>query len=428
MPRKKEEITEEMVNQETNLPEPEVNVDMLSDEVSLEDEAELLFPEEKDETVEDGSEETDIPLNEKGESEQERTKTDTPKNQPSYKNPLMPDELSKGDRVVKAGRRTKRKLYNEGIIMTEDGPKKIPVQDTQRHIEYMELVGSSKRKNILRGRLLGRRETENGRILASVQYGEKWIVYIPAEYFIDLSLQAPIKDNQIAEVVYKSAINKRMGAMIDFIVIEVDEAGGIAYGSHIDAMMQKARLNYTITRGGQEPRIQTGMTLEAQVMQVNSIGIFVQAFGAECFIKNNEVDWLRRGDISRLYSPGQKINVKLLAVKPHQIKIKTKNNERTINTVTIECSIKQLRPNPNEVYFNQFDVHTQGLGEVTQVTESGIFVIFQNKISVMCTLFESQSGKQPLVGDRVLVIINKKKEETFGFLGEIKKILSELRD
>lgn len=400
-------------------------------EVSLEDNADLILPEVEAEYLSteenEESQEKDVSYDENTDAEINLQEKVT-QSKTSYKNPLMPDELSRGDRVVKAGKRTKRKLYREDVIMTEDGPVRTSRQDTQRHIEYMELVGSVKQKNILQGKLLGRRDTEGGRILAHLQYGEKWTVFIPAEYMIDLNIQAPIKETQSIEQVYKSAINKRMGTMVDFIAIEVDEARGIAYGSHIDAMVKKARLNYTILPGSTEPRIQAGMTLEAQIVQVNKIGIFIQAFGAECFIRNNEIDWLRRGDISELFNPGEKINVKLLEVKPHQVRIKTSTQDRTINTVTIVCSIKQLHPNPNEVYFDHFDDHSLGYGEVTQVTEGGIYVIFQDKISVKCFLFESLSGKQPMIGDRVTVSLTGKNEETFGFYGQIRKIISRTRD
>lgn len=286
----------------------------------------------------------------------------------------------------------------------------------------MDLVASAKNGNILKGKLMRREESEHGMLLAVVKYGT-WDVKIPAEHLIDISMMPPLKSDQTEQQLYKTVINHRLGTVVDFRCMQVNERTRLAIGSHIEAMTKKAINNYTVRVKGQDAKIERGMIVEAQIIQVNSIGIYVEAFGAEGFIKNDEIDWLRRADITEMYSPGDKVYIKLLDVLKHTITIpfidpKT-NKPKEYKTVKIVGSIKQTTPNPNEKYYDKYKEDTCGIGVVTQITESGIYTIFDEEISVKCNHYETGDGRQPQIGDNVMVRLTRKYEDTRLFMGEI---------
>lgn len=408
---------------------PEVNSEFSEDLTDIMEEDES--PEEEEAVADSGifSDDEEIIIEKEEEElepepdgeEPESEETDrTGKGVQSYRSRILPESIGGTDRVEQAGKRAKRRLYREETVFTEDGAVKTNRQNSKRHKEYVELAASAKEGTILTGELLSREETENGDIMGIVKYGENFFVKIPAEYMVDMSLQPPRSEMQMNNV-YKDLINRRIGAQVSFIVMQVIEKSGIAYGSHIDAMVRKARMNYVRKRNDGFPNYREGMLLEAQVVQVNSIGIWVEAFGAETFISQEELDWVRRGDITELYSVGDKVVIRLLEVHPHVIEVPT--YKRSINTVKIKASVKQAKRNPNEEYYDRYAIGTTGKGVVTQVTENGIFIIFADKLSVKCRLFDGI--KQPTVGTEVLASITDKRDEGYKFWGRIHHIIKE---
>lgn len=338
------------------------------------------------------------------EKEEDGSSEETTENvKKNFRNSLLPDEIEAQDRVEKAGKRARRRIYKQEGIMTEDGLIKVKREDTTRNKEYLELSASAKNGSVLKGRLTARRETPSGMILAEVQYGENFTVNIPAEYMFDMSLQ-PIREAENHNAVMKDLINRRMNSIVSFIVLNVKEKEGIAYGTHIHALARTAREFYVRPQRDQIPLMRKGMLAQAQIVQVNKIGVWVDVLGAECFIRQDEIDWLRRSDISELYHVGDTVTVRVLDIKPHTVKISGSGKE--LQTVTISASIKQTGENPNQKYYDQFEINATGQGEVTQVTDTGIFIIFSNKISVLCKLYDGP--KQPAVGATVLAQITNK--------------------
>ncbi|MBP3784473.1 MAG: S1 RNA-binding domain-containing protein [Butyrivibrio sp.] len=325
--------------------------------------------------------------------------------------------------VVAAGKKAKRKLYNNGMVYTkEDGLVRQNISNSERRKEYLEIVASAKAGKILTGVCKNYRETENGQVLACINFGKHFIVDIPAERFCDLSQQPP-------EVVYdlehgtsearnyrlKMIIQNRFDSEVSFIVRYADERTGLVFGDHLMAMSRECREYYT-ARHGNSPTLRPGMNVEAQIVQTNRIGVWVECFGAEAFITADEIDWLRRADISEQYQKGQKVFIHIMEVHPHQI---TQDGKIT-NVIKLKASIKQMTDNPNELYFDKYQEGQHGIAEVTQITDKGVFVIFANKISVLCSLPGREEN--PDIGDRCDVSITLKEKDGFLFWGRISRV------
>lgn len=378
------------------------------------------------ESAEPSEEASDVEPQEAPGEEPEEFKDDEeivlPKEEPesrSYRSNLLPEGIGGNDRIKVAGKRKKRSLYAQEEVHTKDGIRKVKKEDTEKYKEYVELAASDKNKTILSGRLTSRRETENGDVLAEIQYGEHYTVCIPAYLLCDMSLQP--KTDKTLNNQLKDLINRRMGTTIDFVVMHVDEAKCVAYASHIDAMARQARRAYQAPRGGGDPEYKVGYLAEAQVMQTNTRGIWVEVAGSECFIEKNEISWTRIADPSEIFVVGQKVDVRIMDVQPHTIEIQGTN--RKVNTVKIQASVKRVKMNPNEKEFDKIPIGSTAVSVVTQITEFGVFVIYNNKISVKCKLYDGP--KQPKIGSEVLVTIERKYEDTHQFDGKINYILSE---
>lgn len=325
--------------------------------------------------------------------------------------------------IVSAGKKAKRKLYNNGMVYTkEEGLVRQNISNSERRKEYLEIAASAKSGKILTGVCKNYRETENGQILACINFGKYFIVDIPVERFCDLSQQPP-------EVVYdiergtseakayrlKMIIQNRFDSEVSFIVRYADERTGLVLGDHLMAMSRECREYYT-SRHGNSPTLRPGMNVEAQIVQTNRIGVWVECFGAEAFIKTDEIDWLRRADISTQYQKGQKVFIHIMEVHPHQI---TQDGKIT-NVIKLKASIKQMQENPNELYFDKYQEGQHGIAEVTQITDKGVFVIFANKISVLCSLPGREEN--PDIGDRCDVSITLKEKDGFLFWGRIARV------
>jgi hypothetical protein len=397
MPKKNQATEEINVTNEENLTEAPATV--VAQEVD--DEEEFVVPDtgEEDEAPEQVSED------EKIRSVKERSLGNEPRG------------------VVSAGKKAKRRLYNNGMVYTkEDGLVRQNITNSERRKEYLEIVASAKSGKILTGVCKNYRETENGQVLACVNFGKNFIVDIPAERFCDLSQQPP-------EVIYdlehgtsearnyrlKMIIQNRFDSEVTFIVRYADERTGLVFGDHLMAMSRECREYYT-SRHGNSPTLRPGMNVEAQIVQTNRIGVWVECFGAEAFITADEIDWLRRADISEQYQKGQKVFIHIMEVHPHQI---TQDGKIT-NVIKLKASIKQMTDNPNELYFDKYQEGQHGIAEVTQITDKGVFVIFANKISVLCSLPGREEN--PDIGDRCDVSITLKEKDGFLFWGRISRV------
>lgn len=325
--------------------------------------------------------------------------------------------------VVPAGKKAKRKLYNNGMVYTkEDGFIRQNISNSEKRKEYLELVASVKSGKILTGICKSYKETPNHQILACVNYGKYFTVDIPVERFCDLSQQPPEVINIIEHGTQenksyrlKMLIQNRFDSEVSFRALHVDERLGIVIGDHLSAMSTEAR-EYWTERHGNSPTLRPGMNVEAQVVQTNRIGVWVESFGAQAFIKADEVSWLRQADVSEKYQKGQKVFIHVMEVHKHIIE----QDKRKTNLIKLNASIKRMEDNPNEIYFDKYEEGQHGIAEVTQITDKGVFVVFANKISVLCPL--PSRDDNPDIGDRCDVSITLKERDGFLFWGRISRI------
>lgn len=376
--------------------------------------------EEKDmmASSEEKEEEFDIPDSEQAqETEQPSEETEEDAADANDKKSASADD-TRPDRIQVASRRQKRKIYHTEAVFTEEGLTKATIQETEKHKEYIELAASVKEQTVLRGRLIGitkllKDGTETPIPFGEVEYKKYWTVYIPAHVLFDSTIQPPevvdalkATEKDKRNSAFKNVMNRRINAPVDFIANYINEKDGYATGSHIWAMSRRSLQYYATPRRDGKPDITSGMIVRGTVVQVNSYGIYVDLFGAETFIPNTELSWNQISDVREYYDVGSEIDVRILSIKQKMLYDGIRNKEYRVAKVT--ASVKQITEDPNKVYFDEIEIGDSGLGEVTQVTEFGIFALFKNKVQVKCGLYDGGNGTQPLIGDELRIEITKK--------------------
>lgn len=329
--------------------------------------------------------------------------------------------------------RARRRLYNNGVVFDEDeGKVRLNANNSERHKEFLELIASAKSANVKKGTVVGVETSENtGQVCVSINYGKHFEVKIPVEQLVDFSLQPPenqkaiISGGDAKERCLRKIASAMEGAEVSYRVTGLSEGAGVAFGDHLEALSRKGRQHYATLRRDGKPDVTVGMKVRAKVMAVNMIGMWVEAAGAQAFIRADEISWNRSGDITQIYSPGDTVMVLIQDIRSKSISYKINNKEKTVNVVEVDASVKRCESNPNKVYFNKFDLGSRGTAEVVQITPDGIFVVYREKVTVLLSFPET--GDNPDIGDKVSIMIDRKihnaDTEEYLFYGKLIRII-----
>ena len=236
----------------------------------------------------------------------------------------------------------------------------------------LDLVESMKSRRVLSGTIQGVERPENSpsRSMAVLYHGD-FKVIIPAEEMVD-----PPEDLHglpKSEVLF-SMVNRRMGAEVDYVVKGVDQESGLAAASRLEAMALKRREYYFRTDRDGNYQIYEGIRAEARVISVIRAGIFVDLFGAECYIPLRELSYQRWVDAAQHYQPGQRVLVRVLEVDRSD-----RNHPR------VSASVKQAMENPYEKALKKYVVGNRYVGTVSMVDLNGVFVSLDGGIDCLCT-------------------------------------------
>ena len=130
---------------------------------------------------------------------------------------------------------------------------------------------------------------------------------------------------------------------------------------------------------------------EARVVSVIRAGIFVDLFGAECYIPLRELSYQRWVDATAHYQSGQRVLVRVLEVD---------RSDRS--RLRVSASVKQAGENPYEKALKKYAVGSLYVGTVSMVDTTGVFVSLDGGIDCLCTY--PKRGRPPR-GCRVSVRI-----------------------
>ena len=257
-------------------------------------------------------------------------------------------------------------------VVSIDAERTVQTDTDRRRSDLLDLVESLKSKKILTGTIQGvERLADNPEMSYAVIYHGDFKVIIPVLEAIE---EPEDYRGQPRGDVLHYLLNKRLGAEVDYIVKGVDQENNVVAASRLEAMALKRREYYFRTDRDGNYQIYEGIRAEARVISVIRAGIFIDLFGAECYIPLRELSYQRWVDAAQHYQPGQRVLVKVLEVD---------RSDRSHPRVS--ASVKQAMENPYEKALKKYVVGNRYVGTVSMVDLNGVFVSLDGGVDCLCT-------------------------------------------
>ena len=192
-------------------------------------------------------------------------------------------------------------------VVSIDAERTVQTDTDRLRSDLLDLVESLKSKKILTGTIQGvERLADNPEMSYAVIYHGDFKVIIPVLEAIE---EPEDYRGQPRGDVLHYLLNKRLGAEVDYIVKGVDQENNVVAASRLEAMALKRREYYFRTDRDGNYQIYEGIRAEARVISVIRAGIFIDLFGAECYIPLRELSYQRWVDAAQHYQPGQRVLV-----------------------------------------------------------------------------------------------------------------------
>lgn len=333
-----------------------------------------------------------------------------------------PDELvaKKSSRFAhalsKASKKDKAEMFRSEHIVTEYGDEEVENDATRLRNEQMELLASSQSQKILEGTIVGYKyagEQRKSTILVEIGYGDGlFTIYIPVYLLFDYDMEN--QEKYVSEEMNKqleAIVSKRIGATVKFVVKNVDQKTRTAFADRLKAMDIMGQVNYKRPLDDGKPRIVEGMLVKANVQQVMSQYILVDALGAEIKIPRAELSHFHVGNAREEFHVGDHVVVRVSNITS----LTTRKNNDKYTLITADGSIKDATKDPKPRLFEKYKVDGRYAAEVTYVEEIGVFCRLHDGMDVLVSM--PRFGEIPHRGQKRVVEIKIKDEEKMRLLG-----------
>lgn len=340
--------------------------------------------------------------------------------------------------ITLPGKRKQRRLFRETTRIVGDESEEIETYDSLRKKEYEILADSAKaqRPKVLYGRVSGVEEMEIGRmkipcVICHLVADDRRKINTPEEikssiYKIKIPafmfFQEPraFEEESDYNALVKS-LDMRIGAVIEFIVYDINPDEIEVLASRINAMQILSRDHYL----GRKKDIEAGSLVKGYITYVNSHGISVDVFGSDVFIRNSELAW--RGIDNALeernhFAVGKPVVVRVNSIERTSSEI----NGQSYPYIKISASVKDAYKNPNEVFFDKYRTGQKYIGQITHRFLEGNYIVTLgnegegingDRPTIMCKAPSMELGGTPYVGQKCYVALTKKDEKNHRFFG-----------
>ena len=281
----------------------------------------------------------------------------------------------------------KRRARSKGgpSVMSIDARRTVETDADKAKNDLIDLTESLKTDKVLTGTVQGVERNFQGHDSVAVLYHGIFKVVIPAEDMVEKPEEA---EGRTVDDAYHYLLTRRLGAEVDYVVNSIFYDDMLAVASRLDAMQAKRKRFY---RGGEGALVHEGVRAEARVVSVVRSGIFVDLFGVECFIPSRELSYQRISNPMSQFMTGNRVIVKVLSV-----------DNKDLNNVKIQASVKQASVNPYELALKKYSVGNRYVGTVSMVDKNGVFVSLEGGVDCLCRF---PARGRPMKGARVTVQI-----------------------
>ena len=281
----------------------------------------------------------------------------------------------------------KRRARSKGgpSVMSIDARRTVETDADKAKNDLIDLTESLKTDKVLTGTVQGVERNFQGHDSVAVLYHGIFKVVIPAEDMVEKPEEV---EGRTVDDAYHYLLTRRLGAEVDYVVNSIFYDDMLAVASRLDAMQAKRKRFY---RGGEGALVHEGVRAEARVVSVVRSGIFVDLFGVECFIPSRELSYQIISNPMSQFMTGDRVIVKVLSV-----------DNKDLNNVKIQASVKQASVNPYELALKKYSVGNRYVGTVSMVDKNGVFVSLEGGVDCLCRF---PARGRPMKGARVTVQI-----------------------
>lgn len=285
------------------------------------------------------------------------------------------------------------------ILSIEGDSLSVVTAQEKRRQALLALTESYKAKRILKGKIQGVENIDGHP--SAILYYENFKIIIPAEFLIEITPVNGKPESQWPEYL----LTKRLGSEINYIIKSIDENGGIAIASRMEAM-DRIRNDKVYSKAEGKIKIENGSLAEARIVCSTRAGIYVEIFGVETYIPSKELSYQRIQDATIDFPVGEIILVKILDITVDED-----------GKVKMTASAKQAEENPYTAAMQRYQVGDKYIGKVSMVDKNGVFVALDGGVDVLCQF--PKRGVRPTRGTNVTVRITIKNEEQNRLFGSI---------
>lgn len=341
--------------------------------------------------------------------------------------------------ITLPGKKKLKQVFKEAEEIIGDDEGEIETFASQKKREYEILADSAKsqKPKVLYGRVDGIEEIGEGdRKLVMA------VCHLAAEKRTDLNTEREITSNIYKILIpapffciynhekfdtpegydsLKVMMEMRIKQIVEFVVYDVNPAEEVVMASSVVA---KQILSYDWYLG-KKARIKPGVIAKGHITYINSSGVVVDVFGAEVFIKNSDLRWGYVNsplDEKENFYIGKSVPVRINEVSTDSFEYLGKRHP----FVKIQGTIKEATPNPNEIYFEKYQLGQKYHGVIAYHLETGEYIvrlgaerngINGDGVTCICKAPAIEFGASPYVGQEVHVVILGKYPDGFRFRG-----------
>lgn len=236
-----------------------------------------------------------------------------------------------------------------------------------------------------------------------------------------------------------SMLQHRIGSEVDFNMIHQDIDGITGrpryYGTRLLASkIKRCDVWYGKMEDGSW-YVNDGDEIEARIVEIWPKTIIVEVSGAEAIVPLKEVTRRYISNIEKQtdYKTGDIVKVKVSDIKRKDL---PDNIEGFSFPVEYKASIKEAEPDPQKIFFNDFDINDTRRAVVTNIEsnpdgrgDSNQFYcqIINKPVVVKCVLVEGagRNGHLPKIDQEVRIRIRKKDPKKFFIYGEIIRVVED---
>ena len=437
MPRKKSEITEDQIAENSESGEHEaVAVTELAAEIGAGEEAGAASSEVETVPVpppDDTGAESDDPeygalLQEMGQSgkahgvdDEPLTLDPPPELPPDYASGALlaeDPEVSPDTGTDRSGehsvqeRSTEPAALRRGRVLTIEAGAEVQTDEEREAIIWHEIQNAHWTRRILTGTLDGVERTESGLTVAVANY-KGFRVAIPVKEMMLITGRMP-SGPEYQELMsrMRGILTARLGSEIDFVVKGHENKTHSVVASRRDAMLRKRQTFYLDKNERGEPMIYEGRVVQARVVAVAEKIVRVEVFGVECPIVARALSRAWVGNAADDFHVGQRILVRV-----------NKISGDTPEKLTISADVRSVSSSAPSDDLKKCVRQGRYAGRVTDVRGGVVFIRLNNGVNAIA--HSCYDRRAPGKGDDVSFSVTRLDEEQGVAVGLITRIIKQ---